>query len=399
MNKKKILFVYPSMIVGGSTTSLLSFINALDPDKYSIDLQLYKNEGPLLDMIPGHVNLLPEAQLLTGKLSRITKILKFCFKGYALKAIIKGIKSNSGFFSRSVLGDFKAKELSKGNVAKYDYAIGFLEGWSDRFLAWNVNSEKKYAWLHSTFANITNDPEAELSWMKRVDKIVFVADACRESFVEILPDMAEKCVTIENITDDTFIQRRSNRIDESDIEYLRFSSFDGLKVITVCRIDINTKGLDRAIITAKKMKDARLDFIWLIVGDGEQMEQLKQMIGEAGVDDVLIPVGRRMNPYPFIGAADVMCMLSRYEGKPMVVTESMILNTPVIITEYLSSHDQVNDGVEGFIVPNDDIIASEKAAHCISNKDVLLRMKDYLSLHKYGNKEYIHKIEKELFNS
>ena len=60
--KKRILFIYPSMILGGSTTALLSLINNLDGDEYQIDLQLQKNAGPLFEEIPKHVNILPEAQ-------------------------------------------------------------------------------------------------------------------------------------------------------------------------------------------------------------------------------------------------------------------------------------------------------------------------------------------------
>ena len=64
---KKILFVYPSMILGGSTTSLLSLLNSMDPEKYAIDLQLQSNSGPLMHEIPSHVNLLPEAQKHAGR--------------------------------------------------------------------------------------------------------------------------------------------------------------------------------------------------------------------------------------------------------------------------------------------------------------------------------------------
>lgn len=51
------------MILGGSTTSLLSLMNGLDPTKYQIDLQLQNNSSPLLNDIPKHVHLLPEDHL------------------------------------------------------------------------------------------------------------------------------------------------------------------------------------------------------------------------------------------------------------------------------------------------------------------------------------------------
>ena len=51
MAKKKILVIYPEMLVGGSTTSLLAFLNCIDKEKYEVDLQLYKNVNEMLDII------------------------------------------------------------------------------------------------------------------------------------------------------------------------------------------------------------------------------------------------------------------------------------------------------------------------------------------------------------
>ncbi len=396
--KKKILFVYPSMLIGGSTTSMLAFMNCLDPEKYSIDLQLYKNEGPLLNVLPEYVNLLPEAQKYTGATARINKLIKFIIKGYFLKAFFRKLKFGKIGLSQEVLGYCKAKEFSKKNSNHYDYAIGYLEGWSDKYLAWGVNADRKYAWLHSTFANITGDPDIERPWMKLMDKIVFVADACRDAFNQAMPDMASKTLTIENITDSSLIRKRSEQVDFSDEAYARFVFYQGQKIVTVCRLDVNTKGLDRIVECAKRMKSENRKFLWYIIGDGEGKELLEQTIQQADVADVLVPVGKRMNPYPFIKASDVMCMLSRYEGKPMIVTECMILGVPCVVTEYLSSRDQIEDKKEGYIVPNEDSVVVDAATSCINNYDCLMQMHNYLSNNEYGNSDYISVIEEKLFS-
>ena len=43
--KKKVLFVYPELMLGGSTTSLISLLNSIDYNRYEVDLILYKNSG------------------------------------------------------------------------------------------------------------------------------------------------------------------------------------------------------------------------------------------------------------------------------------------------------------------------------------------------------------------
>ena len=393
--KKKIVFIYHSMIIGGSTTALLSLMSNMDPQKYDIDLQLFRNRGPLLDIIPSYVNLLPEAERYIGMKGRLVKLCKFFFKGYFLRFLWKKFRGKN---EKSVLSLFQSKELSKKNVKNYDYAVGFLEGWSDWYLAFGILATKKYAWLHSTYANITKEPTSELPWMQRVDKIVFVADSCREAFEQSLPQMVKKSITIENITDSRIIKQRSLQIDDNDLDYQRFVSTDGLKIITVCRLTVHVKGLDRIVNCSKLLKESGCRFYWYIVGDGEDKDYLQALIETAGVYDCVVLVGKRMNPYPFIAAADLMCMPSRYEGKPITITESMILGTPPIVTEYLSAHDQINHGKEGIIVPNEDNAIVDAISRLIQDTSLCGNMKKRLLSSEYGNTEYISKIEKILFD-
>lgn len=394
MEKKRILFIYYSMIIGGSTTSLLSLMNNLDPQRYEIDLQLYRNDGPLIDAIPPHVNLLPEAEMHKGSKGRIIKLIKCFFKGYLFKALFA--KGKKGALSRAVLGDFQVMELSRRNEKHYDYAIGFLEGWSDKYLAYKVNATRRYAWIHSTFSKISPNATTPEPWMKNIDNIVFVADACKDAFAEQIPDMADKALTIENITDAKIIRGRAE-VDDGDEYLTRLKVAECLKLITVCRITISVKGLDRIISVAQEMKKRGIEYLWYIVGDGEDSEELRARISEAGVGDSLIPIGKRINPYPYIKAADLMCMPSRYEGKPMVVTEAMILGTPPIVTEYLSAHEQIRDGEDGIVVPNDDTSVIQVVCRCASEPEKVKAMRDFLLSHEYGNEVYISYIERTLF--
>lgn len=395
---KKILFIYPSMIIGGSTTALLSFLNCLSPEEYEIDLQLFRNEGPLIHAIPTHVNVLPQAEIYSGASGRIKKLFKFVFTGFFFKSLIKGLSGNrKKLFSRGVGTDFQAICLSRKNPKQYDYAIGYLEGWSDRYLAFQVNAGKKYAWLHSTFKNITSEPQDELKWMRKVDNIVFVTDACCDDFKRQMPSMADKAITIENITDSDIIRKRSLLIDNDDDYYTKFALATVFKIITVCRLTIQVKGLDRIVACAKELKKSGNVFLWYIIGDGEDRERLDEMIKNHDLEDCLVLVGKRMNPYPFIAAADVMCMPSRYEGKPMTITESLILGTPPIVTEYLSAREQIQHNIDGIVVQNNDNSIVYALKECIQQKEIVSKMKKNARMEEHGNAEYINEIEGKLF--
>lgn len=62
--KKKILIIYPEMIIGGTTTSLLSLLGALDRNKYEVDLQMQYAPGIFANLIPSYVHILPLAMPL-----------------------------------------------------------------------------------------------------------------------------------------------------------------------------------------------------------------------------------------------------------------------------------------------------------------------------------------------
>lgn len=395
--KTKVLVAYNEMMVGGSTTSLLALLNALEPDRYDVDLQLYRNRGPLLDQIPSHVHLMPPAFMHEGRLGKVIKIAKGVFSGALLRARLAKKRLKKHGYSGQVLSEFQAKWLSRRPKGEYDIAIGYLEGWSDRYIAYCVKAKKKFGWLHSTFANLAEVPELEMSWMDRVDHIVMVADNCRDDFVVAMPGYAHKAITIPNIVDSALLRKRAELTDENDEAYLRFRDADCFKLVTVCRLAISTKGLDRAVSCAKQLKEMGRRFLWVIVGDGGDMEEFKGLVKQADLSDCMVAVGNRMNPLPFIKEADVFCMLSRYEGKPMVVTESMILGTPPLVTRYLSANEQIKHGVEGLIVDNGEDTALPAILDCMDSPEIVRGMKEYLLQHEYGNREYIHTITQTYF--
>ena len=397
MDKKKILVAYYEMFLGGSTTSLLAFLNCIDKTKYDVDLQLYHNSGELFEDIPEGVNVLPDAAMHKGKWGFVVKNLKGIFSGKLLKAYLVNKKRKKKGFSGQILADLQAEVLARKSRVYYDYAIGFMEGWPDRYIASRVKARKKIGWLHNTFANLAAIPELELPWMEKVDKLIFVADNCTEDFKKAMPEMAHKAETVLNITDSEIIRAKAEKECGDDVDFLRFCRADCFKIITVCRLSMYHKGLDRIVWCAKEMKEAGEDFLWYIVGSGRDEEKLQKMIVENDVADRVVLIGARFNPHPFIKAADIMCMPSRYEGKPITVTESMILGTPPVVTEYLSAHEQIESGIEGIVVPNQDDTIVAPLKEMMDDPSVFRNMQQILLQREYGNSKNSVQLEKILF--
>jgi glycosyltransferase involved in cell wall biosynthesis len=89
----------------------------------------------------------------------------------------------------------------------------------------------------------------------------------------------------------------------------------------------------------------------VILGEGRQREQLKDLISSLGLNnDVFLP-GFEPNPYAWITASSLFVLSSKWEGSPNVLTESLALGTPVVSTDCRSGPKEIlQDGKYGKLV-------------------------------------------------
>ena len=151
------------------------------------------------------------------------------------------------------------------------------------------------------------------------------------------------------------------------------------------------------IVAAEKLMQDGYSFVWYIIGEGPDRAAIEKMIIQRNLQEHFILAGVRTNPYPFLKAANVMCMASRWEGMPSTVTEAKILGVPSVGTEYLSAREQIEQHVEGIIVDNNDDSIGDGVRWCLDNKNELNRMHEYLLSQTYGNDSTFHQIENILF--
>lgn len=135
---------------------------------------------------------------------------------------------------------------------------------------------------------------------------------------------------------------------------------------------------------------------WFIIGYGspEIEQQVKEEIRKEGMEEHVILLGKQSNPYPYIRTCDIYVQPSRYEGKSITVREAQILCKPVIVTHYPTAPSQVQDGVDGVIVPLEREACAEAMIKVIRDEKLLSSLTEYLSEHDYGNESEIEKIYK-----
>ena len=128
------------------------------------------------------------------------------------------------------------------------------------------------------------------------------------------------------------------------------------------------KAIDRAVYICVNWCNRALIVCWYVVGYGGDKPLIRKAIAETGMEKHFVLAGKQMNPYPYIKACDIYVQPSRYEGKAVTVREAQILGKPVVITRFPTSSSQLEEGVDGIIIPNNVEGAAEGLAQFIADK-------------------------------
>lgn len=389
VNKKKILIIYPEYFLGGSTTSLVNLLNSFDYGLYDVDLALHKKRGLFDKVLPVQVSIISNlSKFKTEKLfGKIHRILIYLFKLYFFKSIFFSIKYNGKFgFHKQYFSKIAAYE-SKNIEKNYDVAIGFFEYWSNDYLVQKVNATKKIAWIHTNYKDAGLHPIFDNSTFSEVNNIVSVSQECKQSFDSLFPQFKSKSIVIENIISYAFVKN-----DMFETPSVILSQKSKLKLVTVSRIDIYTKGLDRIVKAALELKKASASVVWYVIGDGPDKQNFLNLIKKNNLFDIIFFLGEKRNPFIYLSACDLFVLPSRYEGKPMAVTEAQILGVPVMVTKYSSAIEQVSNNKEGIVIKNDDDSLFPAIDYLYKNQYILEELKKNLRTRSFDNSTEIEKL-------
>lgn len=382
---KSIVIIHSNMEIGGAETSLIGLLNAIDYSKYSVDLFLLEKKGELLGLIPKEVNILTVDENYKYLVIPIVNIIKDGKYSLALCRIfgkLKAIKfKDRGYMTKHYSHKYAMKYLP--NITKnYDLAISFID--PHFIMNEKIHANIKLSWLHTDFSRIGPDFESDMEMWNKSDFIVNVSHSCKKAFDTVYPGLSKKSIVIENILSKEFIIRNSTeKIDEM--------KEDGIKILSIGRF-AHAKNFDNIPYIAQILKSKGLIFKWYIIGYGGEEQLIMDKIKEAVMEDYVIMLGKKENPYPYIKACDFYIQPSRYEGKAVTVREAQILNKPVIITDFETSSSQLIDGYDGVIVPMDNEGCANGIFDFINNTELQEKIIHNLKNNDYSNASEINKI-------
>lgn len=394
--KPRILILMHYMELGGAESALLGLLQSIDPDRVDVDVFIYDHRGELMKYIPtDKVKLLPEVTAYKMIERPIGECLKAGQYGVALgrwlasqtvdKSPVPKNKHDIRIFTR--IADWVEHFLPKIQPdVEYDLAISFLM--PHNYVIKKVRAKKKLGWIHTDYSTVYVDVKRELPVWGQLDYIASISEGVGEKFVNTFPTLRDIVIPIENILSSRFIRQRA---EEEAV--LLCDNPSTIRLLTIGRFS-PPKKMEEIPLICKKIVGEGVDVKWFIIGFGgaEIERQVCDNAKQEGVSDRVVLLGKKENPYPYIKECDIYVQPSRYEGKSITVREAQILCKPVIVTNYPTASSQIQQGVDGVIVPMEVAACAQEMVGFICDKEKQERIVTYLKEHDYGNEDEIDKI-------
>ncbi|GAB4415255.1 MAG: glycosyltransferase family 4 protein [Anaerolineales bacterium] len=126
------------------------------------------------------------------------------------------------------------------------------------------------------------------------------------------------------------------------------------RLLSVGRV-VYQKGLDLAMRALAELKSQPWE--WRIAGDGPQMNSLKKLAAELGIEDRIRFAGWQSKEQlrERYQQANLFLFPSRHEGMPNAILEAMACGLPVIATQIAGNEELVVKNKTGLLVPPEDV--------------------------------------------
>ena len=198
----------------------------------------------------------------------------------------------------------------------------------------------------------------KLKKLYRGKRVIAISSGILESLVAHDSAPADARI-IHNIIDAESIQGRMREVVDID-DYIVF----------VGRLDLRQKRYDRLLrVYGKSATPSKL----VVVGDGD-IGGASALAKALGLEDKVLFLGKKDNPYPYIHNARLLILTSDYEGFGRVIAEALICGTPVVSTDCPSGPRDILTGelAQCLVARDDEDKLAAKIAQIIETPPAIL---------------------------
>ena len=340
--KKKVAILLPWLKMGGTNKIALHFMKELS-QYCDVTLILSQNTGELLEQLPDNIHL------VIDQMRPFQDIFREDLR-----------KLRIGKLMRDVIyyGRIKAKKDSVDNYrylvqrhgyicdTEFDCAISYHGQSPERLLnlLYRTHAKKKVAWIHGEFSNTADHCRRMNGYYAQLDHMFFVSNHTLASFMDKFVMDKDRCTVYYNPIDAREIRDKALLPCEPVFD----PAF--INLLTVGRISAE-KGQDMIPAVTRRLLDAGHKVRWYVVGDGDTRMKVERLCREQDVEENVILLGTRTNPYPYMRACDIYVQPSYTEGYSTTICEAGMLGKAIVGTKPSGGiYDQITDGKDGFIV-------------------------------------------------
>lgn len=376
--KKKLLFVIDSLGSGGAEKSLISLLPLIDYTRYYVDLVIFDRGGVYEKYLPREVNIIDYQLYQKNLWGQIKKVLCHALLSPQLRLNKK--RHGAEIHWRTMY------RFYHDFPGEYDAAIAYQQGVPTFFVATKVNAKKKLAWINADIFAAGYDLEYCRQFYEQMDSIIAVSKKLENLLCAKTPWMMDRLNCVYDIINpDVIVSLAKKTVQDMTI------SRGEMAIVTVGRLT-RPKNYLLAVNAARILKDKGLKFKWYFVGEGEMRRAIEMRIKDNGLQNEVILLGFKENPYPYMAKADVYVQTSSFEGFGLTIAEAKILHRPVVSTDFDIVHDQITDGQNGLIAEMTPESVAAKILKLLH--DDSLRSKIIHNLEKENNMTSLTEIQK-----
>ncbi len=333
-DKKTLLFTGVNLKLGGIEKSLVNLVNKIDKNKYQVTIILEEAKGELLE-----------------KLDNSIKVKEFKVSNNKNKIIRKGVNI------------LRRCSYALFNYHTFDFSCCYATySYSGNKIS-KLSSINNSIYVHSDYSYIYPDLEDfrrffDTRGINDFKTIFFVSlESCRK-FTKIYPFLKNRCFVFNNFINLEEIETLSK-------EKISLTKPRGKTLfVFVGRLDDASKKLGRAFKLVANFDNVVL---W-VVGDGPSREDYVKEVNKLKIEDRVVFVGSKINPYPYMKKGDYLILTSLYEGFPVVYLEGLALKKKLITTIKVSD-DYLKIGKNyGEVIPSNEAKMLEKVKEILNNK-------------------------------
>ena len=376
--KKKLLFVIDSLTCGGAEKSLVSLLPLIDYSHYEVDLLMFTRGGVFEKYIPKEVTVISHDFWGSGLFDRLNRFVHQLLFSAQLRLHPERHSAENMWRSMN--------QVMKPLRTQYDIAIAYQQGFPTFFVASKVLAQKKMAWINADVYEAGYNMNYCRLYYEQLNHIVPVSEALAKKLSRCSPWIENKLTCIYDIVNENLINKMAEeKITDMDCED------DAIIIVTVGRLAAAKNHL-LAVEAARLLRDSGVRFKWYFVGEGGTRAVIEKRIAEYDLNEQLVLLGLRENPYPYIARADIYVQTSSFEGFGLTIAEAKILHKPIVSTNFDVVYDQIIDGKNGLIAEMTPESVAEKILRLINDMD--LRNQLVNNLKNERNTTYLSEIGK-----